>query len=86
MDGPAGEIIATKLAAPGRPPELVDRARLRELLKQGAGRPLTLLSAPAGWGKTVLLADWVASSDGPPGPVAWSSSATRSAIAAASGR
>ena len=33
--------------------------------------PLTLLSAPAGWGKTVLLADWVASSDGPPGPVAW---------------
>ena len=71
MDGPAGEIIATKLVAPRPPTEIVERARLRELLNQGAGRPLTLLSAPAGWGKTVLLADWVASGEGAPGPVAW---------------
>jgi LuxR family transcriptional regulator, maltose regulon positive regulatory protein len=41
-----------------------------ELLDQGMERPLTLVSAPAGWGKTALLAQWIAGATAP-GPVAW---------------
>ena len=48
----------------------VVRARLVELLDRGVERPLTLLSAPAGSGKTELLAQWIESGR-PPGPVAW---------------
>jgi LuxR family maltose regulon positive regulatory protein len=71
MERPAAEIIATKLVAPRVPPHVIGRSRLRELLNEGADRPLTLLSAPAGWGKTVLLAEWALTSEGAPGPVAW---------------
>ncbi|MGH2744248.1 MAG: LuxR C-terminal-related transcriptional regulator, partial [Thermoleophilaceae bacterium] len=39
-------------------------------LDQGMERPLTLVSAPAGWGKTALLAQWIAGGTAP-GPVAW---------------
>jgi LuxR family maltose regulon positive regulatory protein len=38
----------------------VERARLHELLDRGEGRKLTLVSAPAGFGKTTLLAEWLA--------------------------
>ena len=45
-----------------RPPavllDAVVRRRLLRLLSQGGDRPLTLLSAPAGYGKTVLVACW----------------------------
>jgi LuxR family transcriptional regulator, maltose regulon positive regulatory protein len=41
-----------------------------ELLDQGMERPLTLVSAPAGWGKTALLTQWIAGATAP-GPVAW---------------
>jgi len=52
-----------------RPPRpLVDRPRLFELLAEGTERPLTLISAPAGAGKTSLLASWLA---GHPRDVAW---------------
>ena len=40
----------------------VPRPRLHGLLEQGARGPLTLLSAPAGWGKTVAVADWAKAS------------------------
>jgi LuxR family maltose regulon positive regulatory protein len=63
-------MFATKLVAPRQPPAMVRRPRLRDLLSSSALRPLTLVSAPAGWGKTSLLSDWI-DSDGPPGPVAW---------------
>ena len=46
------------------------RARLHEALDAGTRRPLTLISAPPGAGKTVLLGSWIAAG-GPPGPVAW---------------
>ena len=46
------------------------RPRLVELLDRGMERPFTLVSAPAGSGKTELLAQWVESGR-PPGPVAW---------------
>ena len=44
-----------------RPPlTLVTRERLHSALDLGARAPLTMLVAPAGTGKTVLLSDWVA--------------------------
>src|SRR5215211_3476556 len=48
----------------------VARQRLLGLLDEGAKGPLTLLAAPAGYGKTLLLTSW-ATGAGPPGPVAW---------------
>jgi ATP/maltotriose-dependent transcriptional regulator MalT len=47
----------------------VDRPALRARVDAGATRPLTLVVAPAGSGKTVLLAQWAATR--PPGSVAW---------------
>jgi LuxR family transcriptional regulator, maltose regulon positive regulatory protein len=48
----------------------VARPRLLELLDRGMERPLTLVSAPAGSGKTELLAQWIEAGTAP-GPVAW---------------
>jgi LuxR family maltose regulon positive regulatory protein len=48
----------------------VPRRRLYALLDEGTQGPLTLLAAPAGYGKTLLLASW-AVTDRPAGPVAW---------------
>src|SRR5262245_38405814 len=55
-------VLATKLFAPAGRPQAVARPRLTERLDAtlGAGNRLTLVSAPAGFGKTTLLADWVA--------------------------
>ncbi len=39
-------------------PNLVPRPRLGELLAEGMDRKLTLISAPAGFGKTTLLSEW----------------------------
>ena len=47
---------------------LVPRPRLHALLDRGA--QVTLISAPAGSGKTMLVASW-ARSGGAPGPIAW---------------
>ena len=44
---------------------LIDRPRLLALVERGAERPLTLLSAPAGSGKTVLLDAWIAAAAEP---------------------
>ena len=52
--------IATKLYIPTPPRGLVTRPRLRERLRRGAESRLTLVSAPAGFGKTSLLAEWLA--------------------------
>jgi LuxR family maltose regulon positive regulatory protein len=54
-------VLATKLFAPTRRPRLVARPRLLEQLDttlDGINR-LTLVSAPAGFGKTTLLSDWL---------------------------
>lgn len=56
----AGPLLATKLHVPRRRPDLVPRPRLSSLLERGAGAVLTLVSAPAGFGKTTLLTDWLA--------------------------
>src|SRR5829696_7263426 len=62
------QILRAKLYVPRSRPEAVPRSRLRERLDEGAGRELTVVSAPAGFGKTTLLADWAQRSEL---PVAW---------------
>ena len=55
-------ILATKLYVPLPRLKIVVRPRLVERLNEGlsAGRKLTLVSAPAGFGKTTLISEWVA--------------------------
>src|SRR5512137_1618888 len=61
-------IIRTKLRLPFTRPELVPRPRLKEQIAQGLYGPLTLVTAPAGFGKTTLVASCVA---GCGMPIAW---------------
>lgn len=53
-------ILNTKFTSPYLPAQHVSRPHLLVLLEQGVQRPLTLISAPAGYGKTTLLAEWTA--------------------------
>jgi len=52
-------ILITKLYIPPTRPELVSRPRLIKRLNAGLDRKLTLVSAPAGFGKTTLVSEWV---------------------------
>jgi LuxR family maltose regulon positive regulatory protein len=63
-------LLTTKLYIPSPRSSLVTRPRLIERVDEGLrlGRKLTLLSAPAGFGKTTLLSEWAAHSTV---PVAW---------------
>ncbi len=54
-------ILTTKLYVPLPQPELVSRPRLIKKLNEGLHHKLTLISAPAGFGKTTLVSDWIAS-------------------------
>lgn len=56
-------LLATKLHIPPLRPSLVRRARLVERLDRGRDRKLTLVSAPAGFGKTTLVTEWLAGCD-----------------------
>jgi LuxR family maltose regulon positive regulatory protein len=67
----AGPLLETKLQAPRRRRDLVARRRLSERLSRGAESKLTLISAPAGFGKTTLLADWLADSASNGRSAAW---------------
>ena len=53
-------ILATKLFIPPTRPGTVLRPRLIERLNEGLNRKLTLISAPAGFGKTTLISEWIA--------------------------
>ena len=53
-------ILATKFYIPPPPPKVVPRPRLIERLSAGLHRKLTLISAPAGFGKTTLVSEWLA--------------------------
>ncbi|MFN2229705.1 MAG: LuxR C-terminal-related transcriptional regulator [Anaerolineae bacterium] len=59
-------LLKTKLYIPPVRPGLVSRPRLVERLDEGLrlGHKLTLISAPAGFGKTTLLSEWIHSSIG----------------------
>jgi len=63
-------ILATKLYIPLPRPKIVVRPRLIERLNEGlsSSRKLTIISASAGFGKTTLISEWVASCGQ---PVAW---------------
>ena len=66
----ASSILATKLYIPPPRPKIVLRPRLIERLNEclSSGHKLTLISAPAGFGKTTLVSEWIA---GCGLPVAW---------------
>lgn len=53
-------VLTTKLYIPPPRPKAVRRPRLIERLNEGLHRKLTLISAPAGFGKTTLISEWVA--------------------------
>jgi ATP/maltotriose-dependent transcriptional regulator MalT len=59
-------IISTKINIPALRADVVIRPRLLETLNEGLTRPaaLTLVSAPAGYGKTTLLAGWLRGTSG----------------------
>ena len=67
-------LLETKFYVPRSRHGLVPRPRLSERLDRGAASKLMLVSAPAGFGKTTLLTEWLAAGPaGPPGQraVAW---------------
>ncbi len=51
-------LLSTKLYVPRPRPQLLSRRRLIERLDECVESELTLVSAPAGFGKTTLLAEW----------------------------
>ena len=59
MSPEPGVVLATKLAVPAVRQQLISRAALVQILSASRGHKLTLLDAPAGWGKTTLLAQWI---------------------------
>lgn len=68
---PSGDPIMTaKFRVPTARTPLVARERLLTTMSRGADGALTLVSAPAGSGKTALVASWVAAGRSP-GPVVW---------------
>jgi len=64
----ANALIQTKLNRPPLPLVMVHRPRLTKWLKQRQNRPLILVTAPAGYGKSTLISCWLSSVDC---PTAW---------------
>ena len=61
----SGELLQTKVHRPQPRPSLVPRPHLIAKLNQGLHRKLTLISAPAGFGKTTLVTEWIAAGERP---------------------
>jgi LuxR family transcriptional regulator, maltose regulon positive regulatory protein len=57
--GVADSVIPTKFYLPTSRHPVVPRPRLEEQLSRALGVPLTVVGAPAGWGKSTLVADWL---------------------------
>src|SRR5918995_6946031 len=64
-------LVSTKLRPSQARPNLVARPRLIATLEREASRKLTLISAPAGFGKTTLLVEWLRERAGGERSVAW---------------
>ena len=60
---PLAPLLMVKLAPPALPPGVLPRPDVVEPLVDGAEQ-LALISAPAGWGKTSLLAEWLGAEQG----------------------
>ncbi|MGO4689160.1 LuxR C-terminal-related transcriptional regulator [Glaciibacter sp. 2TAF33] len=67
----AGPLLETKFHTPTLRRRVVARPRLKERLGRGTESTLTLVSAPAGFGKTTLLAEWLASASARGWSTAW---------------
>jgi LuxR family maltose regulon positive regulatory protein len=65
---PLNSLLSTKLHMPRLRAQLVSRSQLAERLQEGMAGALTLVSAPAGFGKTTVLSQWLSESGT---PVAW---------------
>jgi hypothetical protein len=63
--------VTSKVRRPRLRPSVVLRPRLREALARNEDRRLTLVSAPAGFGKTTLLGEWLEDRSGDERSVAW---------------
>jgi LuxR family transcriptional regulator, maltose regulon positive regulatory protein len=61
------QLLVTKLHIPKPRPALITRQRLVEILDSGITHKLILLSAPPGFGKTTILADWISQRTYPTG-------------------
>ncbi len=64
-------LLETKLHAPHPRASAVDRSRLLDRLRRGTASKLTLVSAPPGFGKTTLVAQWISAVTGPDVATAW---------------
>ncbi len=58
-------LLLTKLNPPRLRSDIVPRPQIIERLERDARRPLTLISAPAGYGKSTIAAQWLESSSLP---------------------
>lgn len=65
------QLLATKFFVPIAPGSLIARPRLSALLNESLNHPLTLVSAPAGFGKTTLLSAWAQSLPASYSQLAW---------------
>jgi LuxR family maltose regulon positive regulatory protein len=61
----APPLLTTKIYRPPVTPDLEQRTRLIERLMRNRHRPLTLISAPAGYGKSMLASLWLEVCDCP---------------------
>ncbi len=61
-------LLKTKISIPRLPGVFIHRPRLTDRIHQGVKCPLTLITAPAGFGKTNLLIEWTRQTEL---PVAW---------------
>ena len=68
---PGRPLLATKLHAPRRRPGVVQRQRLGNRLAAAEAASVTLVSAPAGFGKTTLLAEWFCTPDNEGSATPW---------------
>ncbi|MDT4912204.1 MAG: hypothetical protein QOC66_1332, partial [Pseudonocardiales bacterium] len=66
-----GPLLTSKYRRPSRQPGAVPRQRLAERRRAMAQSALTILSAPAGFGKTTLLTEWLAEGAADGAAVAW---------------
>ncbi len=61
---PTIPILRTKLHRPALPKDLVRRDALRQRFAESVDQPLILVSAPAGYGKSIFVSDWLESRAG----------------------
>jgi ATP/maltotriose-dependent transcriptional regulator MalT len=70
-DAGRNRLLATKFFVPASPHTLIPRQRLHALLDECLHYTVTLLSAPAGFGKTTLLSQWLKTRSSEDASVAW---------------